>query len=230
MDCEQIRQNITEDPADPGEHVASHLATCAACAAYAARAAEAERRILEALRFDVGLRRGATDARRPARGGNRRMVLTAAAAALVAGTAVWLGVGGLRGGGLAEEVALHWYEEPQSWTRTDAAVTPAVLEAALDGRAEIDLGVLGTVTYARSCLISGEWVPHLVVQGGEGPVMLLLLPGRAVSDPMPLSLPEARIDGRLLPHGNGSIAVMGVDGEALDEVGRRAASAVSWTI
>jgi hypothetical protein len=79
-------------------------------------------------------------------------------------------------------------------------------------------------------LVAGQWVPHLVVQGTEGPVMILLLPPRAIPDTMPLSLPEQRIDGRLLPHGEGSIAVMGRDGEPLEDIGQRALAAVEWTI
>lgn len=231
MNCEETRQRITEDPAHPGEDVTRHVAGCAPCRAFAARAAEAERRILAALRVDVAALRDAHGRHEPP-SDRRRTLLAAVAGAVLAGVAVWLGVGapGLGGrGNLAEEVALHWYEEPESWTRASTAVTPVVLAAALDGRAEVDLGVLGTVTYARSCLVAGEWVPHLVVQGEEGPVMVLLLPRRAVSGPMPLSLPEEALEGRLVPHGDGSIAVLGVDGESLEEIERRAARAVTWT-
>jgi hypothetical protein len=184
------------------------------------------------LRFDIGLlgtaRRGVPASRRD----DRRTVFAAIAAALVAGVAVWLGLGGagLGGPGFAEQVAAHWFEEPASWIRTDIAVGDIALASALDGQARIDLGALGRVTYARSCLVAGQWVPHLVVQGTEGPVMILLLPRRAIPDSMPLSLPEQRIDGRLLPHGEGSIAVMGRDGEPLEDIGQRALAAVEWTI
>lgn len=231
MDCELIKRAIAEDPALHSADVERHLAGCASCAAYAARAAQAERRILTALRFDVATL-GEARHRVPApREGGRRTAFAAVAAALVAGAAVWLGLGvtGLGGRTFAQEVAEHWFEEPDSWTRTDVVVGDVALASALDGQARIDLGALGRVTYARSCLVAGQWVPHLVVQGVEGPVMLLLLPRRAISDSMPLSLPEQRIDGRLLPHGDGSIAVMGRDGEPLDAVGRRALAAVEWT-
>lgn len=232
MDCEQARRRLAEDPADLATDVRRHLASCAACAAYAARAAEAERRILAALRFEVAGLDAARHGGRRSRVDSRRTVLAALAAALVAGLAVWLGLGGGSPAtrSLAEDVAQHWFEEPEAWTRTDVAVSTVALQAALDGQARLDLVTLGPVTYARLCLVAGQWVPHLVVQGTEGPVMLLLLRGRPLSDPMPLSLPEQRIDGRLLPHGDGSIAVMGEDGEPLDEIGRRAASAVEWTI
>lgn len=232
MDCELIRQSIAEDPARRTTEMDLHLAACAPCAAYAGRAATTERRIMAALRFDVGALEQARRGERSPRRGGRRAVLVAIAAASVAGVAVWFGLGGPDPGvrSFAEEVVAHWFEEPDSWIRTDAVVSNVALTSVLEGQARIDISLLGTVTYARSCLVDGQRVPHLVVQGAEGPVMLLLLPGRAVSDSMPLSLPEQRIDGRLLPHGAGSIAILGQDGEPLDEIGRRAVSAVEWTI
>jgi hypothetical protein len=60
--------------------------------------------------------------------------------------------------------------------------------------------------------------------------MLLLIPHRHVPDSLPLQLPREGIDGRLLPYAGGSIAVMGEDGEAFDEIERRVAAAVQWTI
>ena len=54
-------------------------------------------------------------------------------------------------------------------------VTPAMFATAVGEHVEIDIGGLGLFSYAMSCFVRGEWVPHLVVQGEHGPVMLLLL-------------------------------------------------------
>lgn len=240
MDCKQVRDRIAEDPARADAEVAAHVETCPACQAYAARAAEAERRIQQALRFDV--RALQTVQRAPAAGGARRRAgsrngLVAVAAACIAGLALWVGVWigagqgpGSEGGGFAALIEQHWYDEPESWIRSDVQVSNVALDAALNGQVRLDLATLGTVTYARSCVVAGLQVPHLVVQGRAGPVMLLLIPQRPVSERLPLQLPREGLGGRLLPHAGGSIAVMGEDGEALDEIERRVAEAVQWTI
>lgn len=240
MECESARNRIVEDPAHVDPEVEAHVAQCPACTAFSARAAEAERRIQKALRFDVAALRTAHAAQKsPAkiRPTGKRNGLMAVAAACVAGLALWVGVwigSGSQvvrdGPALAAIIEAHWYDEPDSWIRSDVQVSEVALNAALDGQARVNLAALGTVTYARSCLVGGEWVPHLVLQGSSGPVMVLLLPQRQVSGPLPLRLPQDRIGGRLLPYAGGSIAVMGEDGEAFDDIERRVEAGVQWTI
>jgi hypothetical protein len=242
MDCELARNRIVEDPAHVDPTIELHVAGCPACTAFFARVAEAERRIQKALRFDIAALRTvhAANKARPVKMGrtDKRNGLAALAAACVAGLALWVGVwiGSSRSPAVfdaadfAAVIEAHWYDEPDSWVRSDVQVSNAALDAALDGQARVDLAALGTITYARSCLVDGQWVPHLVLQGSAGPVMLLLIPHRHVPDSLPLQLPREGIDGRLLPYAGGSIAVMGEDGEAFDEIERRVAAAVQWTI
>ena len=35
---------------------------------------------------------------------------------------------------------------------------------------------VGLVSYAQTCIINGRSIPHLVIQGKDGPVTLLLMP------------------------------------------------------
>ena len=89
---------------------------------------------------------------------------------------------------------------------------------------------LGLLSYAQSCLVRGEWIPHLVVQGERGPIMLLLLPHERVTEPVPLELPEEGFSGVIVPLGEGSVAVMGEEGEPLELIRERLAAAVEWSI
>ena len=131
---------------------------------------------------------------------------------------------------LVAAVQDHWYHEPASWVQTSAPVNASVLETALSGTASVDLDRLNVVSYAESCLVNGRWVPHLVVQGDAGPVMLLLMSGEDVAEPLPLELPEEGLSGLIVPLEEGSIAILGDDDESIEALQQDVTEAVEWTI
>ncbi len=235
MDCRTVRERIEADPARLDQACAEHTEQCTACTAFAERVRNAEWLIHEALRFDVAaLKRRA--ARPPASRWivvRSRTVWTGVAAMLVVGVAVWFGIvvsPVVDNGPLVAEVVEHWYEEPQSWVRTDVRVSPASLAEVLGGQAEVDISRLGLLSYAHSCLVRGEWIPHLVIQGDRGPVMMLLLPHERVTEPVPLELPAEGLSGEIMPLGEGSVAVMGESGEPMEAIRERLAATVEWSI
>ena len=239
MDCKQVRERIESDPAVLEQDYADHTEQCEACNAYAERLRNAEALIHEALRFDVSVLKHRVEAQAAGPAHNRawQKSYVGVAAVMVVGLAVWLG----RGIGLSEqpsgdysalvaEVAAHWYEEPDSWVQTDVRISPASLQEVILGKAEIDISRLGELSYAMSCFVRGEWVPHLVMQGSNGPVMLLLLPHEAVTGPQPLDLPEEGLSGTIVPLGEGSVAIMGERNEPLEVIRERLDAAVEWSI
>lgn len=232
MDCETFRERVAADPAELDADCADHAESCVACAAFGERVRNAEWLIQEALRFDVAAMKAGTERKAPL----YRMPTAwrfGAAAALVAVFAVWLGVASGPDPDaqlLVAEVIEHWHEEPGSWVTTDVRISPASLEEVTAGNAAVDAAGLGLVSYARSCFVRDRWVPHLVVQGEEGPVMLLLLPHESVAEPLPLDLPEEGLQGVILPVGAGSIAVLGTDGEPLEPIRQRISDSVEWSI
>ncbi len=235
MDCKTVRERIESDPAHLDQECAEHTEQCAACTAFAERVRNAEWLIHEALRFEVAALKRGTERRSARRWAvsQRRTASLGVAAMLVVGVAVWLGITGravVDNGPLVAEILEHWYEEPQSWIQTDVRVSPASLEEVLSGQAEVDMTRLGLLSYAQSCLVRGEWIPHLVIQGERGPVMLLLLPHERVTEPVPLELPEQGLAGVIVPLGEGSVAVMGEEGEPLESIRERLAVAVEWSI
>jgi len=247
MNCETLRERLTQDPTDVSVEFGRHAETCVACAAYARRVHAAEALIGKALRFDLaGLRRqsaagvvhaadsGSAD-RKPAAVTARAWVpaIAAAAGSVIGALAVWFLLAPSPEIGadlLAREVVEHWYQEPESWVRSDAEVSASVLDSVLDGKALIDLTSIGTVSYARSCFVAGQWVPHLVVQGEAGPFMVLLMPEQSLESPVQLTLSEQGLNGRALPVNGGSIAVLGADAIETAEVEQAVVSAVEWTI
>jgi hypothetical protein len=76
------------------------------------------------------------------------------------------------------------------------------------------------------CVFDGRVVPHLVVRMPEGPVTVLLLRHRAISEPVRLE--REGFEGVVLPAPRGSIAVVGTDVADIDGVARRVFDAVDW--
>jgi len=236
MNCENLREILAEDPARHNEEFDRHAVSCAACRAYRKRLLRAEELIQRALRFDVNATRDTSAGAGyvPLKRTNWVTLTSGIAAGLLAAVTFWALLGGdpeLTYEELAAEVAGHWYNEPESWVESDLPVSRAVLTNVLDGTAEINLAELTNVSYAETCLVAGELIPHLVIQGEQGPYMVLLMPGRMLESPVPLRLPDEGLSGHILPAGPGSIAVLG-SGQVteLEQVEASVVSAVNWTI
>ncbi len=229
MDCEAFRLEILADPAGGGDAVDSHEAACGPCAAFAERARRAEVLISKALRFDVAAMQTQAEPALP----RRRMSgpLMGVAAAVVAVVALGFGSSffGPSVGTMSADLAEHWRHEPYSWVVTDQQVGTMELTKAVAGKALIDLDQLPTVTYAHSCFFRGQWVPHLVIQGENGPVMVMLLPAEEVGKPMTLQVVEENLEGMVIPHGQGSIAILATEGEAIEPLQKAISSAVEWS-
>ena len=250
MRCEEFRQALDSDPGADFPGRAAHAAACADCARYAAESAVFERRLATALAVDVpdfsvdlpddgrddhgaGDKVVSLDKRR--RGGGARWrglpAGVAAALALAVGLALQFGSAPrtLDGPALAAEVIEHMHHEPYSRVVTDQAVADAELGSVLaPAVSRLDVGRVGLVTYAKTCPINGRDVPHLVVQGADGPVTLLLMAGEKLDAPVPLE--GDGFHGVILPVGDGSIAVVGEKGQSVDDVTENIRNAVDWQI
>jgi len=223
--------------ADPGyAGGAGHLRECAACREYRAEMRALEAKIRRALAIDVPefampvLPEMEADPIVPL----RRRKSSAPAWFALAATVVVAAILGVRMFGadvqfesLADEVLAHVDHEPAALRVTDVAVTDEHLHAVVPANiANLDHGA-GLVTYARSCIINGHSVPHLVIQGVTGPVTVLLMPEEPVGKAIPL---EGRnVSGIILPVGNGSIAIIGGLQEPLDPIRAEVLNSVTWT-
>ena len=228
MDCEAFRLELLADPAAAEAIIVEHEAECGACAAFADRARRAEVLISKALRFDVGSVRAEA---KPASKSWTSTLSAGLAAAVVAVAVLGLGRQFLLPPADTMSAALidHWHHEPYSWVVTDKAVEMPMLAKAIAGKASIDLDQLPTVTYAHSCFFRGKWVPHLVIQGEAGPVMVMLLPAEEIGKPMRLKVVEEDLEGMVMPHGQGSIAILATEGEAMEPLQKAISRAVEWS-
>jgi len=125
---------------------------------------------------------------------------------------------------LADEIIAHLDHEFGALQVTYKAVSERKLARVVeDDVAEMDAGL---IIYANSCVINGNTIPHLVIQGERGPITLLLLPDEMVDSAIVLE--GVGITGVILPVGNGSIAIIGERDEPLEDLQRRLLSTVKW--
>jgi len=231
MECTQFRQLIETDPAIADPQADQHEQSCSACDAYARRVRAAERLIGPALRFDVeALNRQVVQHKRPA-GRSRLTAIAGTAAAFLAVVAIWAVMRPADvSATLALDVADHWHHEPYSWVVTDARVSDSDLQGVLRNAARVDVARMGPITYASLCFFRGHWVPHLVVQGQTGPIMVLLLPDEPVRNSQRVAIPEQRLTGVIVPHGRGSVALLGNSAEPMEPLEKNLVEAVEWSI
>lgn len=238
MNCEDYRHAITADPSESFDGGAAHAADCADCRAARDAVRALDSRIYTALAVPVpSLKMPALPA--VSRDDNvvsmplRKRVSTPAWFGIAAGLALTAFIGlqlskpDYSNMTLAEQVIAHLDHEASALAVTDVAVSERTLSSVVSNDvAQMDRGV-GLVTYARSCVINGKSVPHLVIQGEKGPVTLLLMPDETLSEAIPLE--GESINGVILPVGKGSIAIIGERDEPVDKIGNRVAESVSWT-
>ena len=154
------------------------------------------------------------------------LAASAALAALVAIGDARL-FGGAGHGSLAEEILAHLDHEPHALRVSDEAVSDARLTRIVPANlATLDHSA-GLITYVQTCKINGKLSPHLVIQGKSGPVTVILMPEERIRSAQTIT--GERINGVILPVGNGSIAIIGGEDEDLEPIQRRLIDSVTWS-
>ena len=128
---------------------------------------------------------------------------------------------------LADEIIAHLDHEPYALVVSDVPVPDRRLDRIVPANIATMNHDAGLITYAESCVINGKRVPHLVIQGQHGPVTILLMPDEMVDGPQ--SLTGESINGVILPVGDGSIAIIGEEGEDLERVEENLKDSVRWS-
>lgn len=235
MNCDDYKQAIGADPSFDGG--AGHLSECQSCQEYRRDMQALDLKINQALALDVpelsmpDLEDVDTDnvvALEP----RRRIAMktwysVAATVALAAFIAFRYGpADNTQPISLANEILAHVNHEPSALLPTDVRVPDEQLYEVVPANiASLDHST-GLITYAETCPIRGDDVPHLVIQGQHGPITIMLLPNQKI--PAAISLNNVNSRGVILPVGDGSIAIVGSREEKLDEVQKQILQSVTW--
>ena len=231
MNCDEYRAAVCAEPSFAGG--AEHLASCAACRSYREEILALDERIGRALVIEVPnhLPELVLPEFPDAAPAGRRFPIPAwfAIAATVAMAALLAlhFTGGVNQQSLAEEVLAHLDGEPNALIPTDVPVPAGQVAAVVPPNIAVLDQSDGLITYARTCVIDGHLVPHLVIQGKKGAITIILMPEEKVAKAIPVE--GNTVEGVILPVGDGSIAIIGERGERLDDVQQKVLKSVTWT-
>jgi len=233
MNCIEFRRLLLTHPGVVDPEFAEHRRSCPDCADAVERSGHFERRLRQAVNVDVPENLASRillkqsfecHAERPW-WRTRRVYALAASLLLVVGL-VSLGLNAqLEQGRLSEEfVALVngapyalAASKPVSGNEISAALEPVGLD--LDGD-------IGNVTYAGRCIVRGRLSGHIVVQGDTAPVTVFLIGEQLVADRA--AIRSDLYSGIVVRQGAGTIAIVGIPGEALETIEARVRSAIRW--
>ena len=236
MNCEQYRQAVGADPSFDGG--ADHLSGCAECRMFRDELRVLNADIARALQVSVPPLNlpelpGIATQENVVSLDSRRSLTKPAWFALAASVmvAAVLGVQMLTvdvdNVSLANEVLAHLDHEPAALVVSSTPVTSRTLDRVVPANvARMDHSA-GLITYARSCVINGKTVPHLVIQGERGPVTILLMPDEEIATAQ--TLDGDNTHGVILPVGEGSIAIIGAREERLERIEKSVLSSVAWS-
>lgn len=235
MNCLSFNRILKSDPANQSADFMAHAQECAACAAKAREAAAFERQLRTALEIDVPtslaprilLKRSFEDV--PRRTTLRRSVPYAIAASvlLIAGLVAGFFFAGARHSELQRALITHIVEEPQALVSM-TTVPPDHLKSMLRPIGAELTDDIGEVRSASLCYIRGKLVAHLVVEGRQAPVTILLMPEESVARRR--AFVDGPWSGTLIPVRGGTMALVGRPGEFLEPFEERVRSAVRWQL
>ena len=243
MNCENYREAIAADPSESFEGGAGHAAVCESCSAYRAEIQALDFTIARALAIDVPELKipdlppiGEADGnvvnlpfRRVSKITTPAWIGIAASFALAAVIGVqFIGHGPGHDQLLAGQVLAHVDHEPWALKVTDLAVSEEQFARVVNPAVGTMNRDIGLVSYAQTCIINGRTIPHLVIQGENGPITLLLMPDEMVSSAVILS--GESVNGVILPVGDGSIAIIGARDERIEDLKQRVVDSVEWSI
>ena len=234
MNCEEYKQAIAAEPSFDGG--AAHLLQCSSCKEFRAEMQALDQEIGKALQISVPelqipdlpeLKSGNVLTIVGRRYSTPVWFAMAASVLLAAVIGIRMLGDGVSYPSLAEDVLAHVDHEQYSFRVTDEPVTDSRLAKVVPADVAQMNHSAGLITYAQSCIINGHNVPHLVIQGERGPVTILLMPDEMISAAIPLI--GENINGVILPVGAGSIAIIGVRDERLEEIEKSVVNSVMWS-
>jgi len=235
MNCEEFKAAIAADPTFVGG--AEHLAECDACQSIRREMLVFDQRLLSAMEFVVPPLKVPElpdiDSDKvtalPLRKRLSAPAWLAVAATVLVATFVGIQTG--RDDGthsmLVAQLLDHMDHEPYAVRVSNKAISDKRLARVVPAKIATMSHDAGLITYAQSCEINGRDVPHLVIQGKQGPITILLMPHEAVDETQ--AVDGVSIHGFIIPVGDGSIAIIGEKEEQLDAVRESVLSSVKWS-
>ena len=212
MNCEDFRKKLLQDPSWADAAFLQHKDQCASCGREWKQVQSFENRLRSVI-LQPQNPRLSIELQAPGRRRWQRLWIRTTSVLLL----VVAGIGGYHlmqnmfsRDDLAELVVRHVQAEPELLQQTEPLDAMAVA-AVFDAMGFEASAVVTGVTAASPCWIRKGKGVHLVVQGQQGAVTLLLMPGEYVNERQPLQTEQWA--GMVVPEQWGSLAVLASAGE-----------------
>jgi len=223
MNCQGFRQHYLSEPRSRDSAFLEHRQTCRACAEFAAQEATFEQALAGALAVPVPAKLTARVILNQTMHRTRRPYgLSAAAALLLILIPVVVMLLRPWSSSLEQDVIAHINDEREYLAARELVPDNKIL-AMLKTIGVSTKPLLNNVHYAGVCPIRHQPGGHLILAGAHGPVTMLFMPHEAIGQPRLIDADGFR--GIIVPHGAGSVAIVGQPGEALDDFKRQLISA-----
>lgn len=232
MNCLEFRRRLFRQPDSRDPAFLHHRLECKSCAVKAAELSKFDRQL--SVAFSVGspaelpvrliCRHRLLMTRNSAANRPRLYALAASVLLVIAVGAIWIARGAVW---LSEDVIAHVREQPHLPTSA-GSVSETGLTTVLSTVGAEHLVEPGSLLAASVCEIRGKSVAHLVFDGQEGPVDVVLMPEESVSSRHLFS--SKTKSGLLMPVRSGSMAIVGEPGEVLASTEADIRSVIRWQL
>lgn len=222
MNCLEYRRRLTIEPRSQDVELANHARACASCAAFSKRMFGLEDRLEQALAIDapsglasrIMLRQTTTQTHHRSQ---RRILAYAAGITLVIGMALgWLLTPTYEA---LDQVVLAHINNEIDHLSENHNVSMGRLETVMAAVGGTVLQPVGQIRYAGNCPIRKHKGVHVILDGDQGPVTVLVMPGESVTQRQRVG--DQRFRGLIVPVDNGSIAIVGEKAEDIDALENR---------
>jgi hypothetical protein len=236
MNCDDYQQALAATP--DFEDESGHVQGCAECQAFNHEMLALDGRIRAAMELSVPPLRMPElpdlDVENVVSLPARRRLLTPSwfAIAATVALAAFIGIRTLGPAApqqsLESQVLAHVDHEPTALLPSNTPVDDDKLQRVVPRNIATMNHDAGLITFAATCPINGNEIPHLVLQGKTGPITILLLPDEKIDESKILE--GDNVHGVIVPVGDGSVAIIGTRDESLDEVQQNVVNSVAWGI
>ena len=221
MNCQEFRQLYMTEPRCRETAFLEHKQDCRACTEFTVQETAFEHALSGALAVPVPAELPARVVLNQTVRNTRRPFSVAVAAAVLITVAVTATLLRPWSSSLEQDVIAHIVDEREHLAAR-ATVPDKKVMAVFDTLGVRARPPLSNVRYAGVCPIRRQPGGHLILAGTQGPVTLLFMPHEPIGRLRPI---EAEgFHGIIVPHGTGSVAIVGQPGEALDEFKRQLAA------
>lgn len=235
LDCKRFQKIAGADIAALDQALLAHSEKCEGCAGFLISAEAFDVVLNEAINVEVPADLNSRietrlDVEKPDRSGSARHVprymAIAASLLLIVGVSFLANnISQLDNPTLEQVVLSHINSEPEMLTLASYIPQDDLKKSLLDFGAKLQ-HPMAKVSHVELCDIGDTKGIHLVMKGEKGPVTLLLLP--TIKSKSTHSFAEGRWVGYTEPLGQGTIAIVGEPGEALDKIDASVRDAISW--